>query len=71
MTLAMKYVEKKLIYDKTFRSEMKAECRSAFHKDHEEIVKNACIKIADAYYESVKQAGKKAWKDTQAKSDCL
>jgi len=56
--------------DKQFRANLKIECRSTYNHDAHKIQKNACLKIADGYYESVKKMGGDAWRSAQNKASC-
>lgn len=60
----------KVSCDKAIRSDMKDECRATFRKSHESLIKDACLKVADGYYEAIKKAGSGAYKDAQKKSNC-
>jgi hypothetical protein len=57
--------------DVNLRDEMKDECKDTFHKAHEVLVKNSCLKAVDGYYASVKNAGGSSFKEAQAKCSVL
>ena len=57
--------------DKEFRDNLKKECRSTYTKAIHVVQKNACLKIADGYYASVKKMGGDAYRKAQKKAQCV